>query len=66
MSVCSKILLQIKAKLWGINYKVNIDKNINDRKLMVLGVDSSHITGKRTGVSMAATINNSFTDFYNS
>ena len=66
MSVCSKILLQINAKLGGINYKVNIDKNINDKNLMVIGVDSSHIKGKRTGVAMVATINNSFTDFYNS
>ena len=42
-----------------------INKEINDRKLMVIGVDSSHIKGKRTGVAMVATINDSFTDFYN-
>ena len=65
MSVCSKILLQINAKLGGISYKAVIDKEINDRKLMVIGVDSSHIKGKRTGVAMVATINDSFTDFYN-
>lgn len=65
MSVCSKILLQINAKLGGISYKTVIDKEINDRKLMVIGVDSSHIKGKRTGVAMVATINDSFTDFYN-
>lgn len=65
MSVCSKILLQINAKLGGISYKAIIDKEINDRKLMVIGVDSSHIKGKRTGVAMVATINDSFTDFYN-
>ena len=32
---------------------------------MVSGVDSSHIKGKRTGVAMVSTINDSFTDFYN-
>jgi hypothetical protein len=65
MSVCSKILLQINAKLGGISYKAVMNKEINDRKLMVIGVDSSHIKGKRTGVAMVATINDSFTDFYN-
>ena len=66
MSVCSKILLQINAKLGGANYKVKFTKTIDDRKLMVIGVDSSHIRGKRTGVAMIATIDKNFTDFYNS
>jgi len=65
MSVCSKILLQINAKLGGISYKTIQDKSINDRKIMVVGVDSSHIKGKGTGVAMVATINDSFTNFYN-
>ena len=65
MSVCSKILLQINAKLGGISYKTVIDPEIEKRKLMVIGVDSSHIRGKRTGVAMIATINESFTNFYN-
>ena len=65
MSVCSKILLQLNAKLGGISYKALMDKTVNDRKLMAIGVDSSHIKGKRTGVAMVATINNSFTDFFN-
>ena len=43
ISVCSKILLQINAKLGGISYKTVQDKTITDRKLMVIGVDSSHI-----------------------
>lgn len=64
MSVCSKILLQINAKLGGVSYKAFIDKEIKDRKIMVVGVDSSH-NRKRTGVAMVATINDSFTDFYN-
>ena len=65
MSVCSKILLQINAKLGGISYKSVVDKTVSERKLMVVGVDSSHIKGKRTGVAMVATINDSYTDFFN-
>ena len=65
MSICSKILLQINAKLGGVSYEAFIDKVISDRKLIVVGVDSSHIKGKRTGVAMVATMNDSFTDFFN-
>ena len=65
MSVCSKILLQLNAKLGGVSYKASIDKTVQERKLMVVGVDSSHIKGKRTGVAMVATLNNSYTEFYN-
>ena len=65
LSVCSKILLQINAKLSGVSYIAKFDKSITDRKLMIIGVDSSHIKGKRTGVAMVATINPSFTNFYN-
>ena len=65
ISVCSKILLQINAKLGGISYKTVQDKTITDRKLMVIGVDSSHIKRKGTGVAMVATINDSFTNFFN-
>ena len=65
LSVCSKILLQINAKLSGVSYIAKFDKSIKDRKLMIIGVDSSHIKGKRTGVAMVATINTSFTNFYN-
>ena len=65
LKICSKILLQINSKLGGITYKVDFDKVIKDRKIMAIGVDSSHILGKRTGVAMVATINDSFTDFFN-
>ena len=65
LSVCSKILLQINAKLSGVSYIAKLDNSIKDRKLMIVGVDSSHIKGKRTGVAMVATINTSFTNFYN-
>ena len=65
MSVCSKILLQINAKLGGTSYKAVVDKSVSDRKLMIVGVDSSHVKKKGTGVAMVATINDSFTEFYN-
>ena len=65
LSVCSKILLQINAKLRGISYITEIDDNIKNKNLMVIGVDSSHIKGKRTGVAMVASINDTFTDFFN-
>ena len=65
MSVCSKILLQINSKLSGVSYMLKLDKTIKERKLMIIGVDSSHIKGRRTGVAMVATFNTSFTNFYN-
>ena len=65
LSVCSKILLQINAKLSGVSYIAKLGDDVKDRKLMIIGVDSSHIRGKRTGVAMVATINTSFTNFYN-
>ena len=65
LSVCSKILLQINAKLSGVSYMPKLDDSVKSRKLMIIGVDSSHIRGRRTGVAMVATINTSFTNFYN-
>ena len=65
MSVCSKILLQINAKLRGISYKVSFGNDINERKFMAVGVESCRIKEQRTGVAMVATVNDSFTDFYN-
>ena len=65
MSVCSKILLQINSKLSGVSYMLKLDKSIKEKKLMIIGVDSTHISGKRTGVAMVATFNTSFTNFYN-
>ena len=64
MSTCSKILIQINAKLGGISYKTIIDDAIKERDLMVVGVDSSHFN-KYTAVAMVSTIDNSFADFYN-
>jgi aubergine len=65
MSVASKIILQINYKLGGCTYKVNFNKDITSQNLMIVGIDSSHIAGKRTGVAMVATMNNEFTDYYN-
>ena len=65
MSICSKILMQINAKLGGISYIIDLDKEIKNMKLMICGVDSSHIKGMRTCVAMVATHNDSFTDFFN-
>ena len=52
MSVCSKILLQINSKLSGVTYTAKINDEVKNRRLMIIGVDSSHIKGKRTGVAM--------------
>ena len=68
MSVCSKILLQINAKLGGAMYKLRMEKSIAGKKIMLVGVDSSKHKDKNnygTGVAMVATINDTFTDFYN-
>ena len=68
MSICSKILLQLNAKLGGALYKLQTEKALAGKKIMVIGVDSSRHRDKNnygTGIAMVATINNSFTDFYN-
>ena len=62
MSICSKILLQINAKLGGASYQI---KNDNYKDMMVIGIDSSYVKGKGRCIAMVATINNSFSDFYN-
>ena len=68
MSICSKILLQINAKLGGATYTIKKDDVIKDKKIMLIGVDSSVHKDKNnygTGVAIVASINDSFTDFYN-
>ncbi len=65
MSVCSNIVKQINSKLGGCCYKIQFDKNIAAKNLMVVGVDSSHISGKRTGVAMCASIDKQFTRYTN-
>ena len=66
LSVCSKILIQLNNKLGGETYRVDFKKTINKLNIMAVGVDSSHVPGMRTGVGMCATINNIFTEMYNS
>ena len=65
LSICSKILLQINEKLGGISFKAHFDRFITERKIMAIGVDTSHIKGNRTGLAMVATINDTFSDFFN-
>jgi len=65
MSVASKLLLQMNYKMGGCTYKIDFPKEITNCNLMLVGVDSSHISGKRTGVAMSATISGQFTSFYN-
>ena len=68
ISICSKILLQINAKLGGATYTIKKNEAIKDKKIMLIGVDSSVHKDKNnygTGVAMVASINDSFTDFYN-
>ena len=62
MSVCSKILLQINAKLRGSSY---IIKNRYYNDIMAIGIDSSYVKGKGRCIAMVASINNSFSDFFN-
>ena len=64
MSICSKILLQINAKLRGFSYRIK-DNCDDNKKLMVVGIDSSYIKKKGRGIAMVATVNDSYTDFYN-
>ena len=71
-SYFSKILLQINNKLGGFNYFLNTDDFIDDRKIILIGVDTSHIWGRRnakrnirqTGVAMVATKDKKFSKFY--
>ena len=71
-SYFSKILLQINNKLGGFNYFLNIPEEINNKKFMLIGVDTSHIWGRKTskfnnkciGVAMVSTRDKNFSKFY--
>ena len=68
MSICSKILLQINAKLGGAIYTIKTEKTLEGKKIMIVGVVSNKHKDKNnygTGVAMVASINDTFTDFYN-
>ena len=66
LSIASKVGLQINAKLGGSTYLTEFPKDIKSSNLMVVGVDSSHLKGKRTGVAMTASYDTGFTQYYNS
>lgn len=42
-----------------------MNKDIKERNLMLIGVDSSRIKGRGVGVAMVASLNNTYTDFFN-
>ena len=70
-SYYSKILLQINNKIGGFNYFLNVDSYINNLKIMLIGIDTSHIWARknkeleeRTGIAMVATKDKNFSKFY--
>ena len=70
-SYISKILLQINNKLGGFNYFLDIPDNINSQKIMLIGIDTSHIWGrktsknyKKTGIAMISTKDKNFSQFF--
>ena len=65
LSIYNNILMQINSKLGGVSCELLIDKIILDRKLMIIGIDSSHNEGKWTAFGMVATTNDNFTKYYN-
>ena len=65
MSVCSKILHQLNAKMGGCSYSIDFSDEVSSLKLMLVGVDSSHLQGKKTGVAMVSTLDEDFCCFYN-
>ena len=60
LSIYSKILLQLNSKLGGLTYAIKFKNENEIKKIMVIGVDSSHIHGHRTGIAMVASDNFSF------
>ena len=65
LSIATKVGLQINAKLGGSSFVVDFTKEIKSSNLMIVGVDSSHIKGKRTGVAMTASYDSNFTQYFN-
>ena len=61
--VCLTVLLQINCKLGGNLYKIEIENEIKEQNLMIIGIDSSRVKKKRVGVAMVSTINDTFTNF---
>ena len=71
-SYISKILLQINNKLGGFNYFLNLPDEIISQKIMLIGVDSSNIWGRKTskyndkkiGLAMISTKDKNFSKFF--
>ena len=66
-NISSNILIQINAKLGGALYRMQIEKALAGKKIMVVGVDSNKHKDKNnygTGIAMVATINDNLNDFY--
>ena len=61
LSVYSKILLQLNSKLGVLSYTINFKKENQFKKVLIIGVDSSHIHDIGTGIAMVASDNFSFT-----
>lgn len=63
LSAATNILYQMNQKTGGSSYILKQDDEIKRANLMIVGVDSSHISGRRTGVAMCATINKEFNKY---
>lgn len=65
MSVASKLLTQMNNKLGGSSYALAVEQSdYKGTDLMLVGVDSSHISGKRTGVALVATTSKDYSQVF--
>ncbi len=68
MSVVSNILIQMNSKIGGISYNIDFNSDILNRKLMIIGVDSSSYFSegeKFHSITFCATLNNNLTKYTN-
>lgn len=69
MSVVSNILIQMNTKIGGVSYTVHFDEEINEKNLMIIGVDSSRLEDSKgkvyQSIAFCATTNNEFTHYTN-
>lgn len=70
LSIVSNILLQANSKVGGSSYKIDFDAEVKKKNLMLVGVDSSHQSGKNSEdglgksiVAMCASLNNTYTAY---
>lgn len=66
MSIISKILVQISAKLNYSPWKVEKPLSFKKKKVMLVGIDRYHklIENRQSCVGYVSTVNSSFTEFY--